>query len=476
MRSHKTKIVCTVGPASQSPALLEEMIQTGMDVARINFSHGDPESHRRMIGNLRRASKKAGRRVAILGDLPGPKIRIGNLAEEALELHAGERFTMTIGNSANGRDRIFVNFDRLPRAVKSGDILFLNDGLIQIEVISVTENDIECLVNVGGELRSHKGLNFPGISLGISAFTEEDRSWLGFARDMALDAVSQSFVESASDMEALRQAAAAMQYEPFFIAKIERAGAVDNIDAILDAADGIMIARGDLGVEVPIEQIAAIQKMLISKANQQGKPVITATQMLESMTTSRRPTRAEVTDVANAILDGTDCVMLSGESAIGRYPVESVRILTRIAAVTEPGFVRHRPEEIFADKTDSSCLRDLVAWNVGVTLKRLSPALVLVPTRSGATARSIARFRPSVWILAVSSVKTTCQGLQFSCGVHPIYEADHPEGWKEYALRFLEEQEMGRDVVLLTEGPSRRHPDANHRMEMIDLRPGKSSS
>ncbi|MDW7773880.1 MAG: pyruvate kinase [Desulfobulbaceae bacterium] len=470
VRAHKTKIICTIGPASRSPGILEKMIMEGMDIARINFSHGDPEGHREIIANVRAAAERTGRQVAIMGDLPGPKIRIGRLEKEPMELDAEDMFILTVGESADGIGRIRVNFDPLPQVVKKGDILFLDDGLIQVEVVTVTALDVGCRVMVGGELRSHKGLNLPGISLGIKAFTREDREWLQFAREQKLDAISQSFVESAEDIEEVREAAGSMDYDPFIIAKIERAQALSNIDAVLRTADGIMIARGDLGVEVPIEQIAGIQKDLIHRANQTGKPVITATQMLESMTGNRRPTRAEVTDVANAILDGTDCVMLSGESAIGRYPVDAVRMLARIAVVVEPKLSRTAARmEIVEDKHDL-CLRDFVAWNAGVTLQHLSPALVIVPTRSGATARSIVRFRSPVWILAVSSRMSTCRNLLFSYGVHPKHEPGHPENWKEYARQQLEEQGFEADIVLLTEGPSKKHPDANHRMEMIDLR------
>jgi pyruvate kinase len=470
LRTHKTKIICTVGPASSSREVLERLIAGGMEVARLNFSHGDSGTHRSYIETVRRAAESAGRPVALLGDLPGPKIRIGRVDGEPVELAVGDRLILTTDQGADGAARIAVNFPGLPQAVQKGDNLYLNDGLVHIEVVRVDGSDVHCLVRAGGELRSHKGLNFPGISLGISAFTEEDRKWLRFARDEELDAVSQSFVESAADIEAVRRAAADMGYDPFVIAKIERADALNNIDAILEVSDAMMIARGDLGVEVPIQRIAAIQKELIRKANELGKPVITATQMLESMTASRRPTRAEVTDVANAILDGTDCVMLSGESAIGRYPAASVRMLAGIAAATEPLSVTPMREERQPEEVNDICLRDFVAWNVGMTLRRLSAALVLVPTRSGATARSIARFRPRVWIAAVSSRRATCRSLHFSSGVHPIHDPGHPDDWKEYARQCLRELGLHGDIVLLTEGPSEKHPDANHRLEMIDLR------
>jgi pyruvate kinase len=312
------------------------MLEAGMNVARLNLSHGDPETHRSLIEAIRNAARKVGRRVAIMADLPGPKIRIGSFSEEPIELRAGGSFTLTTDEVMGSREKVSVSFARLPQVVKPGDTLFLNDGFVQLKVLEVQGSEVRCRVQVGGELRSRKGLNLPGIDLGISAFTEHDRRWLQFALEQGVGAVSQSFVASAEDIEAVRRAAAALGGHPFIIAKIERAAALDYIDEILQAADGIMIARGDLGVETPIEQIAVVQKRLMRKANLLGKPLITATQMLESMVNHRRPTRAEATDVANAILDGTDAVMLSAESAMGKHPVEATAMLAAIAAATEP--------------------------------------------------------------------------------------------------------------------------------------------
>ena len=262
-----------------------------------------------------------------------------------------------------------------------------------------------------------------------------------------------------------------MGHDPFIIAKIERSGARDNKDGILQAADGIMIARGDLGVEIPIEQIAVAQKNIMRAANLAGKPVITATQMLESMTTNRRPTRAEATDVANAILDGTDGVMLSGESAMGRYPVDAVRMLAGIAAAIEPYRTSTPIREALRSNTEEGeiTLKDLIAMSVETTLKRVTPPTVIVPTRSGATARSITRFRLPVWITAVSSRTKTCQDLSFSYGVFPICETEHPDDWKSWTKKWLEKQGVSGDLVVMTEGPSAKHPDRNIRMEIIDL-------
>ncbi|MBN1546904.1 MAG: pyruvate kinase, partial [Syntrophaceae bacterium] len=273
------------------------------------------------------------------------------------------------------------------------------------------------------------------------------------------------------DVLAVRRAAVNLGYKPFIIAKIERASALDHIDDILEAADGIMVARGDLGVETPIEHIAHIQKWLIKKANLLGKPVITATQMLESMTLNPYPTRAESTDVANAILDGTDCVMLSGESAMGQYPVEAVTMLAKIASAMEPHLPPHylTTEMETPVEDEKVSLTDLIALNVESTFKRISPAAVFVPTRGGNTARSIARFRLPVWIVGVSSDEATCQQMQFSYGVYPEYVTEHPENWKDFITVWLYEHHEEGQLVLLTEGPSRKHPDANNRIEIIDL-------
>jgi pyruvate kinase len=469
---NKTKIVCTIGPASESNETMERMILAGMNVARLNFSHGDFSGHGKVIKALRAASQSAGRRVAIMADLPGPKMRIGELAHEPIELKAGDDFRLTADEITGDERRVSVSFRRLPQAVKPGDTLYLNDGYIQLEALKVDANDVHTRVLVGGELRSRKGLNLPGIDLGIRAFTEHDRACLKFALDQGVDAVSQSFVENAGDILAVREAADAMGHKPFIIAKIERSRAQENLDGILEAADGIMIARGDLGVEIPIERIALAQKYLMRQANLYGKPVITATQMLESMTANRRPTRAEATDVANAILDGTDCIMLSGESAMGRYPVESVEMLSRIAAAIEPHRPSHQVRELLKSMAQKGGAKpgDIIAYSVEAALVHISPAAVFVPTRSGLSARRITRFRLPVWIVGISSREHTCQQLQFSYGVFPVCEPDHPENWNLYAGNWLKEKEVGGDLIVLTEGPSSKHPEANNRMEIMDLK------
>jgi pyruvate kinase len=468
---NKTKIVCTIGPASDSPEIMEKMLLAGMNVARLNFSHGDFTGHERVIRNLRAAAGSTGRRLAIMADLPGPKMRIGQLVQEPIELRPGDRFTLTSEDIAGETGRVSVSFAKLPRVVQAGTTMYLNDGLIQLEVEDIEGNDVRCRVIVGGELRSRKGLNLPGIDLGICAFTEHDRACMRFALENGVDAVSQSFVNSADDIRAVRSAAADMGYQPFVIAKIERSTALHYAAEIIEAADGIMIARGDLGVEVPIEQIPVVQKHLMRLANMRAKPVITATQMLESMTHNSRPTRAEATDVANAILDGTDCVMLSGESAMGSYPLDAVAMLVKIAAAIEPQRPVNKVNELFKGIDLEKKIRPahLIVLGVENSIEYVTPSAVFVPTHSGATALRIASFRLPVWITAISSLETTCQRLQFSSGVIPVHEPDHPGDWNVYAREWLDGHGLEGNLVILAEGPSTKHPEANHRMEIIEL-------
>lgn len=473
---NKTKIVCTIGPASESPEIIGQMLHAGMNIARLNFSHGDFAWHRTVINRLRGAAHAAGKRLTIMGDLPGLKIRIGQLDEEPIELNEGDGFILTTKPVLGNRHRVTVDFPRLPAVVKAGDRLFLNDGSIQLEAVKVAGLDIECRVLIGGELRSRKGLNLPGIDLGLSAFTKHDQDCLEFALENGVDAVSQSFVETAADVEAMRKAAADLGHHPFIIAKIERAGALAHFDEILRSADGIMIARGDLGVETPIERMALVQKQLIHGANLLGKPVITATQMLESMMNRYRPSRAEATDVANAILDGTDCVMLSEESAIGKFPVEAVSMLARIAAATEPCRADLRRGETFDgyNRAGDVHLADLISRNVDHTVVNLAPAAVIVPTASGYTAQMVSRFKLPVWIVAVSPEEATCQGLQFTYGVTPVYMPEYPHDWNEFARRWVQSAALPETLVVLTEGLSRDIPQRNPRIEIIDLSRGSA--
>lgn len=462
---HKTKIVATIGPSCSTPQIIRDMLAAGMNVARLNFSHGDFDSHAATIRMLREVAAAEGRRLALMADLPGPKIRIGELAEP-IELVTGDQVTLTTEDIIGDQKRFAVNFGELPQVVSSGDKLFLNDGLISLKVLQTSGSEVHCEVRAGGELSSRKGLDLPGIELGISAFTARDRECLAFALEHGVDAVSQSFVACAEDIETVRAAARALGHAPFIIAKIERKKALDELDAILETSDGIMVARGDLGVEMPIAQMATVQKDIMQRANRRGRPVITATQMLESMTEHRRPTRAEATDVANAILDGTDAVMLSAESAVGRYPVEAVQMLAEIATATEP----HRGSvniERRSAKIESPTA--LIAWSVNQAVASLDPVAVVVPTRSGAMARNVTRFRLPVWITAISTEAATCQALQFSYGIEAIKVDEDQSDWTGYLRERMRELGINDGLAVLTQGPSKAFPCGNHRLEIVNL-------
>jgi pyruvate kinase len=472
----KTKIVCTIGPASWDQEVLEKMIRAGMNIARINFAHGDFNSHRRTIANVRAAAQAVGQRVTIFADLPGPKMRIGQLAQEEVILERGQPFTLQTSVILGDQRHASMDFEGLPRAVKPGDSIYMNDGYIQLTVDHIEGQEVHCEVKVGGELRKNIGVNFPGIDLGISAFTNQDRELLAFAADQGLDGIGESFVQGPEDIQALREGAAALHFYPFIIAKIERATALENIEAILELTDGIMIARGDLGVEIPIEKIPTVQKQLIRQANLAGKPVITATQMLESMTHNRRPTRSEATDVANAILDGTDCVMLSGETAIGSYPVETVSTMANLAREAESKVEIIGIADILKlqQKQGEISSADLESLAVYLTVETLQPALVIILAKSGATARRVSRFGLSQWIAAPSQIEATCQQLQFSRGICPTLVSDRsvlatPESRRQYASELLQQYGVDRGLVLLIEGSGTLKAEDTKRIDIINL-------
>lgn len=423
---HKTKIVCTIGPASRNKTVLKKMIAAGMNVARLNFSHGEPVEHRRDIGVIRELSASLGKPVAILADLPGPKIRLGILKDGSLMMKKGEVTTLTTRDVPGTHDLIPVQFKELPLSVKKGGMIYLNDGFVQLKVMDIGETDVRCRVFIGGQLLSHKGLNLPGANIDIDAVTAHDLELLKFGLDAGVDAVGVSFVKSASDIVKIKDAAKSSGRNIHVVAKIERIEAFRNIDSILEAADGIMVARGDLGVETPIENVPILQKELIFKANLAGKPVITATQMLESMTDNIRPTRAEVTDVANAILDGTDAVMLSEEAAIGKYPAETVAMMAKIAASTEKKrfhlaggpVISHAVRSLLFRKNVSS--EDVVSLDALEAINSLKIKYVLAPTHTGGTPRRISRYKPDSWIIPICPSEDVRNFLLFSYGTLPV--------------------------------------------------------
>lgn len=424
---HKTKIVGTIGPACRTRTILRRMLGTGLNVARLNFSHGDLDQHRRDIQTIRTLAQELDLPVAIMADLPGPKIRIGQLKDGAVILKNGDTVVLTTQDAPGTAARIPVQFPELPGSVTRGGIIFLNDGFVQLKVLQVVGTDVSCRVLIGGTLLSHKGLNLPGAHITVDPVTDHDLELVRFGLAAGVDAFCVSFAREAADIDKVRSFATGLGRQVPVLAKIERREAIANIDAILATADGIMVARGDLGVEIPIEQVPLVQKRLIFKANLAGKPVITATQMLESMTGNIRPTRAEVTDVANAILDGTDAVMLSEETAIGAYPAQAVAMMAKIARETERARGSLAAGKLVSEAVRSavSCrgasTEDVLSLDAIEALKTLQIRCVLAPTVSGGTARRIARYKADAWVIALSPHESTCNFLSLSYGVHPCH-------------------------------------------------------
>ena len=442
----KTKIVCTIGPASESPQALEAMVRAGMNVARLNFSHGTHEEHLRKMEALRVISERLKRPVSILQDLAGPKIRVGKVKEGGVELRRGETFLLTNREILGDATGVSVSYPSLPDEVKPGDTILLADGTIELQVIKSGDQDVQCRVTVGGVLTSHKGINFPTRTILATAFTEKDREDLLFGIRNGVNLIGLSFVKDADDIEAVKKVLKTVSADIPIIAKIERKEALEHIDEILSASDGIMVARGDLGMETPLERIPLVQKMLIRKANALGKPVITATQMLRSMVDHTRPTRAEVTDVVNAIYDGTDAVMLSEETATGQFPIESVQTMAKVAQAAEEEF----PFDQFLKK-DSEGGKDLpqsISYAASLLAERVGAVVIVTPTESGSTARLVSRLRPRQPILALSRHASTVKRLNLSWGVQPVLIP----GWKDTDAMLEGSKRMPKELGLASPG------------------------
>ena len=458
--AHKTKVICTIGPASQSEVVLSDMMRRGMTIARINLSHGTQEEHRQTIASIRRVAKRLGRRCPILADLPGAKMRIGRLETEPLSLTKGAEVTLTTEDVLGTPTLIPVTYRRLPESVLPGSVIYLNDGFIALDVVTVRRHEVRCIVATGGQLLSGKGLNLPGAKTFMSAITDEDLELMDFALGEGVDTFGISFVETPADIMKARTVARERGKDIHVVAKIERAPAVENIDGILEVADAIMIARGDLGVEIPIEEVPIVQKKLIRKANLACRPVITATQMLESMIDNTRPTRAEVTDVANAILDGTDAVMMSEETAIGSYPVEAVEVMVRIGRAMEQQrhtirsstFLQQQLKEELS--TRQITVPDAVSLNVSEAVRALGSPFVLTATSGGMTARRVSRFKPEGWIIACNNDQRICDFLRFSYGVFPMVMDTGTGEWHRQLINLLKDSGLvrGGDRVIRTEG------------------------
>jgi len=410
----RTKIVATIGPASRDPDTLARMVAAGLDVARLNFSHGDRELHAENAARVRAASAAVGRPVAILQDLPGPKLRIGPLVDDRLELKPGERLVLACGTNDEGDGRrMSVSWAGLADCVDPDDVIYLADGAIRLRVERVRNGDceVETVVEVGGSVASRQGLNIPGNTRGLAAVPEEDLDMLRFGESIGVDVVALSFVRSAEDVEYVRR-----HTRLPLVAKIEKPQAVDSAEEIIRAADTVMVARGDLGIELPIEDVPIVQKQLLRIAGRLARPSITATQMLDSMVSSSRPTRAEATDVANAILDGTDAVMLSQETAVGAYPVEAVEMMASIAERTE-GVLPYREWNETRVRRDARDPAYTIAYSACAAARDLGLAALVVPTLSGRSARLISAHRPSVPIYCLSPGRETVRRCNFMWGV-----------------------------------------------------------
>jgi pyruvate kinase len=413
----RTKIVATLGPATREEGRLRALIEAGADALRLNFSHGDRGEKAELIATARRAAEAAGREVALLGDLPGPKLRLGDLAEDVVELHSGTTLVLTTEEIIGTADRIPVSWSGLPEAVNPGGVIYLADGKVRLRVREISGSDVVCDVEVGAPVASHQGINLPGAAIPLPAVSEADIGWIDFAVEHEIDLLAVSFVRSKADLDPVFARLREHASDIPVIAKIEKPQAAENAEEIVEAVTGgVMVARGDLGIEVPIETIPLVQKRLLALAGRYSKPSITATQMLASMVRSTRPTRAEATDVANAIFDGTDAVMLSEETAVGAYPVEAVEMMDHIARETE----RELPygdwlTERVGGKTAD--VAETVARGAVAAAYALDLVCLVVPTRSGRTARLVSAHRPRIPILALSPRLETVRRLNLLFGV-----------------------------------------------------------
>lgn len=416
----RTKIVCTLGPASSTAATIGTLVRTGMDCARLNFSHGTPDEHFRLIEEVRRASRVTGRRVAVMQDLPGPKLRVGKLRGGSLQITKGSSVSLTTKPASSDSSMIPIQSKDLPKYVKVDGTIFLSDGAIKLKIFDTTETDIRCRCEIGGTLLSEKGINIPDLKHGFKTFTQRDKRYLALGLEHGVDFVAVSFVRTAGDIEEVGAFIRGKKKgKPMIVAKIEKKEAVDNIDQIIEATDVVMVARGDMGVENPIEEVPELQKSIISKCRSKGVPVITATQMLESMVDNARPTRAEVTDVANAIFDGTDAVMLSEETAVGRYPVECVQVMNSVALKAEEmmldgetiGRLDSSQREGPADALSEAAYR--VSLDIGANV-------IAVQSEDETILPRISRFRPRAPILFASVSEEKLRKSKIIWGVYQM--------------------------------------------------------
>lgn len=418
----KTKIICTIGPATDDENVLKNMMKAGMNVARFNFSHGDYETHTKRYNEVEKVRDELGLPIATLLDTKGPEIRLGDFENpQGVEIKSGDGFVLTTKECLGNNEKCYVNYEGLTKDVKSGNIILINDGLISLKVNHIIGTDIYCTVVDGGLLTNHKGVNVPDVELNMPYLSQKDMNDLSFGSKLGFDFIAASFCRSATDITIMRNYLEAIGWnDAKIIAKIENSQGVDNIDEIIRVADGIMVARGDMGVEVPFEKIPSIQKMIIEKVYMAGKIVVTATQMLESMIENPRPTRAEITDVANAIYDGTSAIMLSGESAVGKHPVEAVKTMARIAETTEADIDYKTRFDHFYQKPENNDITSAISHATVTTAHDLNAAAIVTVTKSGTTARMISKFRPFTTIVGATTEPKIYRQLVLSWGVYPV--------------------------------------------------------
>ena len=453
----KTKIVCTLGPSTSSEEMIKELMLNGMDVARLNFSHGTHDAHGEMIRKIKKVREEVGLPIAILLDTKGPEIRTG-LAEnnEEYTLDKGQEVIVTTKDVECNSKVISVTYKDLPNDVAVGGTILIADGLIELKIKEVGETDVVCEVVNGGELSSRKGVNIPNTKLNLPAITEQDRADIIFGINQGVDFIAASFVRNAAAIREIRSIIKDCNSDIAIIAKIENMEGIENLDEIIEEADGIMVARGDLGVEVDAETLPYIQKTMIQKCNEAFKPVITATQMLDSMIRNPRPTRAEVTDVANAIYDGTDAIMLSGETAAGKYPVEAVRLMAKIACETEGHYNQYRKYDEASLTNKSDGLSSAISYSAVATAERLDAKLIIASSFSGYTARLVSKYKPSANIVGLSPLDRTLRKMQLYRGVRPIKtkEVNSTDQLLTDAISTVTEAGLveSGDVVILTAG------------------------
>jgi len=416
----KTKIVCTIGPASESVEMLEKLILAGMNVARLNFSHGTHEEHKKRIDNIKKVRQKLNKHVAIMLDTKGPEVRLGTFKTGSAELKVGSSFTLTTRDVEGDDSIVSISYKDITKEVTTGSRILIADGLIELKVLDKNETDVFCQVINGGIVTNRKNVNIPGATSKLPAITEKDIADINFGINNDIDIIAASFIRKASDIYEIRRILEQRRAEHIqIIAKIENQEGVDNCEEILKVADGLMVARGDLGVEIPAQDIPLVQKHLIALANELGKPVITATQMMESMIQNPRPTRAEVTDIANAIFDGTDAVMLSGETAVGKYPVEAVTTMAAVAERTETA-LDYRKMLVKKDGKQEVSVTNAISYASCAAAMELEASAIITPTQSGSTARMVSKYRPKAPIIAATPDDKVARKLCLSFGVIPI--------------------------------------------------------